>query len=228
MTINHFLIDAGNVYLEADHFITDSAVQRIYAKEKTTEEISGIIHGPAEEEFSIGRITGEEYCRRIARQLGVKETEFCKTKIFKSFHNQHITRINDRFMQDLEYIEHTYGAQNIAIVTLTHEWQTERENELLLNSHTPYQTMEERFPERVFRTHLMGKSKKTVEFWKEVFEKTGYVPCKTLLVDDSQGNLDAARKYDPAIQVFKYNELRPFEFSDFLKSRQLNLNKNEW
>lgn len=174
------LIDIGNVIIDASHAITHKVLIKGYPKEMAEKFYTDFYL-----DFNRGKLTPEEFATALATNYyGGRVYGTFTVKLMQSLHDLHIFGLVKGAPELLEKLRRY--KENIVFLTNTNIWQTEREKQLI--DLQPYCRC-------ILRSHeKLGKLKTDEGAFEDVLRMLNVEAKDVLFVDDSQANINAAKK----------------------------------
>ena len=169
------IFDVGNVIIQADHAITHKILQGYGVPKGRAEKF---YKAPEYKEFCRGEITGKDFYSALVK----KYLKFGLTYGQVVYaHNQHIYAADKNAIEIIKKL----SKFDIAFLTDTNKWQTQRERELVDISV---------FSKTIFRSHETHMLKTDPGLFPYIIKKLKAKPADMLLIDDSPEKVKKAEQ----------------------------------
>ena len=194
------LIDLGNVLIEADpNFAYDRLINNFKLPAQKVKKF--LYHTTEHDQFCRGLITSAEYYHALLKYLqpNARQEQLVSMAAIKQALNCAILDHNPDILALMQKLKH--NGIKIAIVTDTHEWQSEFfRNRINFDS----------YADRVFESYKVGKLKADPGYFEDICKELNSAAANIMLIDDNPTN----NKNASALGIFapgysNYQQLLP-------------------
>ena len=168
------LFDIGNIFVHADHRITHAHLHHEHSV--PLERAQQFYKIPEYRYFAEGKIGGTEFYEAMVEMLGA---DHLSEEHIRYAHDIHMARLIKSSMEVLDTVSQNY---DVAFITTTNTWQTQRETQLF--DFSAYSNV-------IVRSHDEGLTKADPEIFERTLERLGRLDV--LFVDDSLSNIQTAQ-----------------------------------
>ena len=166
MTIKYIIFDVGNVIVNANHAVTHRILQGYGVPE---DRAKLFFQYEEYKEFSRGKINEQQFYDALINKY--LQTQLTFEQVVHA-HDEHLYGINKEVVEVIKRIP----AQNVAFLTDTNAWQTQRERNLIDLR---------RYSDKIYRSHEIHMLKIDDGCFPYVRDQLEVKPDELLLVDDS-------------------------------------------